>query len=123
MIRRLLTALLPIAALAACGMPEEGEWVDEGSTDSVATATYAAYVAEEGQPAAASEPSEEQVAEDENDGTDDSPEVYLVTGDPANPTLILVSGGGYNPGGTASSTQDPIPAKNRHDPFATAKGQ
>jgi hypothetical protein len=105
MIRRLLTTLLPIIALGACGMPEDGEWpVDEqGQTVQAIESTVGFAVSPGG--AAADIPQA-----DETSG--------LVATNGANlPVLLLSTGGSSDPGGAVSSTQDPIPAKNRRDGF------
>lgn len=105
MIRRLLTTLLPVIALGACGMPEDGEWpIDEqGQTVQAIESTVGFDVSPSG--AAADLP-----RADETSGLVATNAAYL-------PVLLLSAGGSGDPGGDVSSTQDPIPAKNRRDGF------
>ncbi|MGI5864740.1 MAG: hypothetical protein ACOX6T_22195 [Myxococcales bacterium] len=105
MIRRLLTTLLPALALGACGMPDDGEWpVDEQGQVAQAVEISAGFAVSPGGGKA-------YIPQADDTGVVAAPT-------PANvPVLFMSTGGASSPGGAVSSTQDPIPAKNRRDSF------
>ncbi len=93
MIRRLLTAAIPLMMLAACGgMPEEGDDLGSASLSIVDPDA----VASTNDPVPANPPNA----------------VLVPTGDPSNPVVVVTSSG-VDDLTNGSSTTDPVPAKIR----------
>lgn len=99
--RRFLTAALPILVLTACGgMPEEADGSDLGEANQ-ALEIFWTTVASTQDPVPA------------RDGNTSAFATATASSPP--PAILVVTSPSSNPGGTRSSTQDPIPAKVRND--------